>query len=101
MVGQTNAVSFIVKNNEDRTITLPPLVVAVRNEDNDNVNFQSVYDVNLEPGETYTYYQYREFDESGKHYMWIAAGLPWGGWSKSWPYNESSTTNRDRSITVY
>lgn len=100
-VGQTNAVSFVVKNNENRSITLPPLVVAVRDEGNDNVNFPTVYNIELSPGQTYTYYQYRTFDEAGKHRMWIAAGLPWGGWSATWPYSASSSLVRDKVITVY
>jgi len=101
VVGQTNAVSFIIKNNEDRPVILPPMGVAVRDGKNNVVNFPFVRDITLSAGKSYEYYQSRSFSTKGSYRMWIATGLPWGGWSSSWPKGSPSSLVRSKTITVY
>lgn len=99
-VGDEKATSFKIKNYEDKPITFTSIVVAVRNRLNQNVNFPSVHNITLQPGETYTYYQRRTFNTTGKHSMWIAVKQPNGSWSKTWPTNSSSKIIRQRSFQI-
>lgn len=95
--GQTKKVSFKIKNFEDRKVTIPKLVVAARDENNNNENFPTVYDIELDPGETYEYYQEQPLT-SGEYSIWVAAYSYDSSWSYSWPFNYGHTTQR--SFTV-
>lgn len=99
--GDTVSASFMVKNDERQPITIDALVVAARDDNGNNVNFPGVYDLTLDPGESYTYHESRSFSNPGKHTIWIAAKLPSGDWSKNWPLSSSKYIRRERSFTVY
>jgi len=99
-VNQLNSVSFILKNNENRPVTIDSILVAARDRNNANVNFPQVTSITLSPGQSYTYYESRTFALTGKYTMWIAAKLPSGEWSRDWPYSSSNKIIRDKTINL-
>jgi len=98
--GGVKRVSFIVRNYEDRVVTIPKLVVAARDENNNNVNFPVIYNLQLNPGESYTYYQQRTMPNAGNHRIWITAYTHNGKWSKTWPFSNTSNILRERTYTI-
>ena len=99
-VGDSTVVSFVLRNDENRTIDVPSIVVAVRNPANKVVNYPFVHNLTLKAGESYQYYQQRSFDDKGLHRMWIATALPQGGWSSTWPETASRSLVRGTTIDV-
>jgi DNA-binding SARP family transcriptional activator len=53
--GRMTTATFAVTNNIDTTISIPDLVVAARDTQNDNRDFPSSNEVYLQPGQTYRY----------------------------------------------
>jgi hypothetical protein len=98
--GETKKVSFVIKNFENQTVTIPKLVVAARDEQGNNVNFPVIYNLELDGGESYTYFQSRTLDSEGTHRIWITAYLPEGKWSQTWPSSTSNNILRSRSFNV-
>lgn len=99
-VGQQKAVSFSVKNDDTVPITIDRLVVAVRDKNGKNVNFSTIYNITIKPGDNYQYYKYATFNTKGNHDMWIAAYTPSGSWSSTWPASANSNILRERTFTV-
>jgi hypothetical protein len=101
VTGQQKAVSFVIKNNDSVPITVDRLVAAVRDEDGNNVNFPTVANIALNPGEEYEYYEYNTFNNPGEHTMWIAAYTAAGQWSSSWPTKASSGILTERTFEIF
>lgn len=97
-VNEQKAASFVVTNNENRTIRLESIGIAVRDRDNAVVNFPFTQNLVLEPGQSHEYYEYMTFEKSGKYRMWIASRLPQGSWSNTWPYSATDTLIRSREF---
>ncbi len=100
LTGENTATSFIIKNHEDETVTIDEMVVAARDSNNNNVNFPSVTNITLAPGEEYEYYEHTQFDNPGGHRLWIATRLPSGAWTRNWPANASHSIVRDRTFNA-
>ena len=98
--GDLTAVSFILKNYENRPVTIPALTVAVRDSSNRNLNYPAVQNITLQPGQEYTYLQRRTLPTKGVYRIWIATQEYSGAWTKTWPLSSSSSIVRERSITI-
>lgn len=102
-IHQTKAMSFVITNKDSRPIVIPRIGMAVRDRSGANVNFPFTSDedgMTVEPGESYEYYKYRTFNNVGNYRTWIAAKLPWGGWSNSWPYSDDKNIDRTPDFRV-
>lgn len=99
-VGATVGSSFLIRNNERVPVTVSEMVVAGRDKNGNNVNFPSVTNVTILPGETYEYYEYRKFNTSGIHNFWIAVRMADSSWTRTWPYDSQAKMIRDRTATV-
>ena len=96
----TLAASFILKNSANYAISLSEITVALRDKDNNVVNFPHIHDLTIQPGQQYEYYQRRTVTNPGAYRAWIAARLPSGDWSSDWPYSSSGSIVRSRSFNV-
>ncbi len=99
-VGTTVGASFLLRNNEDRPVTISEMTVAGRDKNGAAANFPSLASITIQPGQTYEYYRFRQFTTSGTYNIWIAVRKADGTWSRTWPYNSDSGMTRDRSFIV-
>lgn len=89
--------TFTIKNNSVYTSPIGRMVVAVRDENNNNRDFAATDPISLQSGQQYVYRAKTAMPESGSYRFWIANHRENVGWSDSYP--ESASPSLKRSDT--
>jgi uncharacterized protein YbdZ (MbtH family) len=79
-MGETITGGFTVFNGTTKTITLKKLTLAGRDPGGNNVDFPPVYNIVLNPGQSYTYKQNRSFSAIGQYKFWACYQDVNGNW---------------------
>ena len=85
LVGQQIGASFVITNNEDTQVTIKNLGVRARDSKYNTYDFPYVSDLTIDPGESYTYYEYRSFDKLDTYKFYIMGQVGTNYWTAHWP----------------
>lgn len=85
IAGQSIGASFIIKNNESEIVSFRELAVRATSPNGETIDFPSINEVSLDPGEEYTYYQFQTFQEMGDYKFKVISKIKTSGWVDDWP----------------